>query len=178
MNIKIRTYKYTYTFSNDEDFSSNPDYNKLYLFEDAKTSICHPDVDILTADSYSPLKEDDDGKAPFSFAKIDATYLSKHAFTRVSLYKYISEDLAVIDDFLDMCCPYLRNEGYYMTYKKVSIELDNYDSITRVRIYASPTQSGKLIDTYLKEEYPNWYLMFSESIVKDIGKTVIPALGK
>ena len=63
-----------------------------------------------------------------------------------------------------------------MTYSKVSIELDAYDFITRIRIYASITQRGKLTEEFINKEYVNWYMMFNETLVKDVNKTSIKCL--
>ena len=168
--------KYLYTYSNDENYSSLNQYNKLYLFDDGGVSLDYPNVDILNVESYEPNKQTSDGLVPFMLSDINSTYIGSHKFERVSKYKYICKEESVINDFLDLCCPYLDNKGYYMTYDRVSIEVDNYDAITRIRIYASITQSGKLTSNYLNQEYVNWYLMFNETIVKDIGHTVIKSL--
>lgn len=166
---------YIYTYSNDENYSSLNEYNKLYLLGDSN-SVCYPGEDILTADSCSLEQLEFDNKLPFSLASIDSTYITTNSFERVSLYKYQSQSSAAINDFLNLCCPYLLNDGYYMTYQKVTVEVDNYDNITRIRIYCSLTQEAKLSYPFNKEEFTNWYLMFNESIIHDIGKTSIKCL--
>lgn len=57
-----------------------------------------------------------------------------------------------------------------MTFSKVTIEL-NSDSL-RIRLYASTTQSGKLLNIYKDlENRPNWYMLFSEAVIFNINQT-------
>lgn len=64
-----------------------------------------------------------------------------------------------------------------MTFSHVTVELDVTEEIDmRIRVYASSTQSGKMIPDHLKqEEKPNWYLLFVESLISDAGEVSIPA---
>jgi hypothetical protein len=54
-----------------------------------------------------------------------------------------------------------------MTFRYVTVEL-NPDNETqmRLRLYCSPTQSGKMISSHKDlENKPNWYLLFAEAYI-------------
>lgn len=170
--------KYCYTYSNLDEYKSLPEYNKVYFIDGENISYSIAENDLLEATTFSGNIQENDGKFPFKLSKINESYFSSHTFKRVSKNKYICEEDAVIEDMLNLCCPYLRNEGYYMTYKKVSFELNDEDILTRIRIYASPTQIGKLTPDFKNQEYKNWYLMFNETLVENVGSTIINCLEK
>ena len=109
----------------------------------------------------------------FSLDDLNSEYFAAHTFTRVSENKYECNELAVITDFIDICAPNLINEGAYMTFKKVSIEINVSTEVQyRIRLFASEAQTGKLIEDSLDQENkPNWYLLFSEALISDVGTT-------
>ena len=105
---------------------------------------------------------------------------TKHydGWTRVSENKYKCDRLEVINDVLKVVAPDFTNGGTYMTFRYVTVELNPMDGTDmRIRLYASPTQSGKMLDHHLDQENkPNWYLLFAEALISDIGETSIPAI--
>ena len=111
----------------------------------------------------------------FTLSDLNEAYFTSHDFVRVGEHKYMSENKNACSDFIDLTAYGLINEGYYMTFSKVTIEFTG-DTVypLRIRLYASSTQIGKLLDQYRQEkDYPNWYLLFSESYVYDLGNTSI-----
>ena len=104
----------------------------------------------------------------------DEDYFTDHSFRRISSNKYESTDTSIFNDFINLVCYSLDNTGYYMTFKRVTIELNPMEGYSmRIRLYASSTQSGKLIDSHLDQENkPNWYLLFSEALISDVGSTL------
>ena len=60
-----------------------------------------------------------------------------------------------------------------MTFSKVTVELNVSEEIKfRIRLYTSPSQIGKLIQDSLDQtNKPNWYLLFSEALISDVGTT-------
>ena len=103
----------------------------------------------------------------------DEDYFTDHSFRRISSNKYESTDTSIFNDFINLVCYSLDNTGYYMTFKRVTIELNPLEGYSmRIRLYASSTQSGKLIESHLDEENkPNWYLLFSEALISNVGTT-------
>ena len=101
----------------------------------------------------------------FSLYSLTPDFLQSKSFTRISKNKYSIDDKEVIDSFISICAPVLENTGYYMTFKRVTIEIQPKDNISfRIRLYASTTQSGKLMDSHKdKENKPNWFMLFSEA---------------
>lgn len=101
-----------------------------------------------------------------SLFKLNSEYLSSLPFTRISKNKYALTNKDYLYQFIDICAPNLINEGYYLTFSKLTIE-NNLDNMNfRLRLYASKTQSGKLINDNLDEaNKPNWYLLFSEASI-------------
>lgn len=103
----------------------------------------------------------------FSLFSLTSENLEAMPFTRISKDKYALTDRDYLYQFLDICSPHLINEGYYMTFNKVTIETNPKDMDYRIRLYASSTQAGKLVDSSLDEvNKPNWYLLFSEARIK------------
>ena len=110
----------------------------------------------------------------FTLSDLNQTYFENNDFVRVSANKYQStKGKDTYNDFISICAPNLINEGYYMTFSKVTIELNPMENVSfRIRLYASTTQSGKLIDIHKDQENrPNWYMLFSEALVYDVGTT-------
>ena len=103
----------------------------------------------------------------------DEVYFADHSFRRISSNKYESTDTSIFNDFINLVCYSLDNTGYYMTFKRVTIELNPMEGYSmRIRLYASSTQSGKLIESHLDQENkPNWYLLFSEALISDVDTT-------
>ena len=105
---------------------------------------------------------------------------TKHydGWTRVSENKYKCDRLEVINDILKVVAPDFTNGGTYMTFRYVTVELNPMDGTDmRIRLYASPTQSGKMLEHHLDQENkPNWYLLFAEALISNIGETSIPAI--
>lgn len=98
----------------------------------------------------------------FSLMAFDSDYISEHTFERVSINKYKCSEDAVINDFIHVIIPPLQNEGYYLTFDRITIETNN-SKIERIRLYCKSTQSGKMIASHKnKTEKPNWYLLFAE----------------
>lgn len=98
-------------------------------------------------------------------------------WTRISENKYKCDRVEVIEDFLSICAPGFSNAGTYMTYRYVTVEINPDDTNSlRLRVYASPTQIGKLIDDNIDETKANWYLLFAESYISNIDNVSVPAL--
>ena len=95
----------------------------------------------------------------------------------ISENKYKCDREEVLVDFMNLCAPGFTNEGTYMTFRYVTVEL-NPDNQTemRLRIYCSPTQSGKMITSHKDlENKPNWYLLFAEAYISLVDEVSINA---
>ncbi len=120
----------------------------------------------------------------FTLADLSQTFFSTYGFTRISKNKYqyarqfvTDKDNAVFNAFIDLCAPGLNNTGFFMTFSRVTVELNPEENVSmRLRLYAYKTQWGKLLEDHRKETYPNWYLLFSEAEITDIGATNIAPL--
>lgn len=98
-------------------------------------------------------------------------YVDYNGWTRISHNKYKCDRPEVIEDFLKICSPGFDNGGTYMTYRYVTVEINPDNSTAlRLRLYASPTQIGKLIQSHKLQENTNWYLLFAEAYIYDVGK--------
>lgn len=109
----------------------------------------------------------------FTLEDINEEYLQSKAFTRISEHKYEARGKEVCEDFIDICAPGLINQGSYMTFSRVTIEINPLENISyRIRLYASNAQTGKLIEDSLDQtNKPNWYLLFSEALISNVGTT-------
>ena len=112
----------------------------------------------------------------FTVSDLSETYFTEKGFTRISSNKYECKDRFVCEEFIPICAPDLINEGYFLTFSRITIETnpDNENTL-RIRLYVSPTQKGKLIETHKDQENkPNWYLLFSEAYISNVGTTTFP----
>ena len=109
----------------------------------------------------------------FTISDLNETYFTEKGFTRISEHKYQCTDRYVCEDFVSICSPDLINEGYYMTFSRVTIETNpDSEHTLRIRLYSPDTQIGKFIDSHRDEtNKPNWYLLFSEALIGDVGTT-------
>lgn len=103
----------------------------------------------------------------FSLFALDDTYLHEKDFIRISKNKYCLEDKEELFRFAEICSPNLITKDVFMTFSKITIEINpKEDAKLRIRLYASPLQEGKLIESHKDEiNKPNWYLLFSEAII-------------
>ena len=138
----------------------------------------------INLDALTLLHENTNVKAAyFTLGDVNTKYVDDHGpttvkytntyskdylgWTRISENKYKCDREEVLVDFMHMCAPGFSNEGTYMTFRYVTVEL-NPDNQTemRLRIYCSPTQSGKMITSHKDlENKPNWYLLFAEAYI-------------
>ena len=104
--------------------------------------------------------------------EFSASYIKEYeGWTRISENKYKCDREEVLVDFMHICAPGFSNDGTYMTFRYVTVEINpNNTSVLRLRLYASPTQIGKLIPSHKNTEYTNWYLLFAEAYVYNVGQ--------
>ena len=116
------------------------------------------DVNSTYVDTYGPTT-----------VKYSSTYsVDYEGWTRIGENKYKCDRTEVVDHFRQLLTPGLSNEGTYMTYKYVTVEVNN-DNTLRIRLYCSTTQSGKVIKEHKDiENKPQWYMLLSECIVSNI----------
>ena len=81
---------------------------------------------------------------------------------RLSKAKYEINNQDAVNRVISVVYPNLKNEGYFLTFKRATIELDNDNNLYRFRVYVNTTQIGKLIDSHQKQENTNWYLLFGQ----------------
>ena len=93
----------------------------------------------------------------------DSENLIREDTRRLSKNKYEINNSEAVNSLIPLVCPTLRNEGYFLTFNRVTIELSDSLEIRRVRLFVNTTQIGKLIETHKKQENSNWYLLFAQS---------------
>lgn len=105
--------------------------------------------------------------------KYTSTYsVDYDGWTRIGENKFKCDREEVLKHFLKFISPGFRNGGTYMTYRYVTVEI--LEEGVKFRLYASPTQIGKIIDAHLlQQEKPNWYLLYAEGLLTNIGTTSI-----
>ena len=109
----------------------------------------------------------------FTVNDLKQTYFEEKGFTRVSSNKYECTNKDVCEQFISICATDLINRGHYLTFWKVTIETNpDTEHALRIRLYVPDTQIGKLIDSHRNQENkPNWYLLFSETLISNVGTT-------
>ena len=64
-----------------------------------------------------------------------------------------------------------------MTFRYLTVEINpNANDVLRIRLYSSPTQTGKLISSHVDQNKPIWYLLFADCYVSNVGKVNVNAL--
>lgn len=129
----------------------------------------------------------------FNMGIFDSTYVDNHGhivikhsttyskeylgFTKIGEGKYWCDRIEVINDFINICSPGFTNEGTYMTFRYVTVEINPTDEyVMRLRLYASPTQIGKLIPEHKDSTDVEHYLLLAEAYICDLDSVNINAL--
>lgn len=100
-------------------------------------------------------------------------------WTRIGENKYKCDRMEIFKNFISICAPsYPLEDGAYMTFSHVTVEIaPDADTYLRIRLYASETQTGKLISSHLDAvNKPNWYLLFAEAYINNVGNANIASL--
>lgn len=104
----------------------------------------------------------------FNLFKFDADYITNHEFTRISERKFETKNAEAVKDLLYEALPIFKNEGYYMTFSRATVETSEDNNLYRIYIYANKTQIGKLVPECKNLEYKNWYLLFAACEITSI----------
>ena len=177
-------YRYNQTLEVNEGYLNYN--NNLYTVNLVGDSLVDRLISGITADSLNLYKENQSvADEFFTLDELNSEYIDKYGpttvdygknykvdyegWTRISENKYKCDREEVILDFLNICSPGFDNGGTYMTFRYVTVEV-NEDGTVRLRLYASPTQIGKLIQTHKNPDNTNWYLLFAEAEIYDINK--------
>lgn len=127
---------------------------------------------------FEDLNSDYVDKYGYFVDKVGSSQFEYFGWERIGSKTYKCDRKEVLADFLEICCPGFSNQGTYMTFKYVTVEINpNSSDLLRIRLYASPTQTGKLIESHLDEENkPLWYLLFADCYVSGVNSARVPAL--
>ena len=130
------------------------------------------------------VTNDQDNQEAFTLFDVNSTYVETYGATRVEYSptyivdylgwtrigenKYKCDRVEVVEHFRQLLTPGLSNEGTYMTYDYITIQINNDGSLT-IRLYCSNTQSGKIINEHNDQNNkPQWYMLLAEGTIKDI----------
>lgn len=110
-----------------------------------------------------------DTYGPFT-KEFSSSYTKEYeGWTRISENKFKCDREEVLVDFMHICAPGFSNDGTYMTFRYVTVEVNPDDTnVMRLRLYASPTQIGKLLPSHKNAENTNWYLLFAEAYIYNV----------
>ena len=179
----------------EERFNSNINQKALKLIANNK-SIKDQYLTLANFNSvYVNCEKDDLTNFYFPLSQFNGEYVDTHGpankvttvygevkkdykgWTRISENKYMCDRSDVVEHFLTICAPdYPIKDGAYMTYTHVTVEINpTDDTFLRLRVYASSTQIGKLIQSHTEKEKTNWYLLFAESNISSVGNAKIEA---
>lgn len=197
---QVTYYNENYIYRYSKDFVINKGYinlnNNIYnvsltgtTLNDKLNSVINLDKKELLVENssvtsnYFTLKELNsayvDTYGPTTVVYTDTYSVDYAGWTRIGVNKFKCDRTEVIEDFIKLCVPGYGKDGAYMTYRYVTVEV-NPDNVhmLRLRLYASPTQVGKLIDSHIDKEKPNWYLLFAEAYISDVNNVKISAFEK
>lgn len=154
----------------DEKLNSEVDFKNLQTFIKNQTLKDYyfgcEDLSSNYVDQYGPYTD-----------KVGSTIFEYFGWERIGERTFKCDRKEVLSDMMEICCPGFSNQGTYMTFKYVTVEINpNSTDLLRIRLYASPTQTGKLIDSHLDIDKPIWYLLFADCYVSGVGSVSINAL--
>ena len=131
----------------------------------------------FTLDKFDSTYIDNTGPTTITTVDNGKTYTNKYVgWERISHNKYKCDREELIDDFMNICSPGFTNGGTYMTFKYITVEIaPDKDTALRLRLYTSSTQIGKLISSHTKKENTNWYLLYAETYITNVGQTSVSA---
>lgn len=189
-NNQFMLFNENYIYRYSEDFVINTGYvnynNSIYTVSLEGETLKDKLISTINKDAMELLHENSNVKDQyFALDELNSSYIDKYGpttvkytssyskdylgWTRVSANKYKCDREEVLVDFMHLCAPGFSNEGTYMTFRYVTVELNpDNENVLRLRLYASPTQIGKLIDSHTDEEKPNWYLLFAEAYISNV----------
>ena len=130
------------------------------------------------------ITSDKDNDSTFTLFDVNSSYIDNYGpttvkysssysvdylgWTRVAENKYKCDRVEVVEHFRQLLTPGLSNDGTYMTYKYITVTINQDGSLT-IRLYCSTTQSGKVILEHKDEENkPQWYMLLSEATITNI----------
>lgn len=128
-------------------------YNECFLNEESN-NYYKINYGNKLSDSFFDYYEDIDVFTEENFI-FDDTY-------RLSKTKFEINNQDAVNRILKIVVPELKNEGYFLTFNRATIELNDQKEFYRFRLYVNTTQVGKLIDSHQKQENTNWYLLFGQ----------------
>lgn len=129
-------------------------HSECFLNEDAK--------EYYKINYSSVLRDTND----FTYARMNEFTEENYIFEdtyRLSKTKIEINNQSAINRIVDIVSGGLKNDGYFLTFKRATIELNEKNELYRLRVYVNTTQVGKLIDSHKKEENKNWYLLFGQA---------------
>ena len=108
--------------------------------------------------------------------KYNSSYSKEYlGWIKTGEHLYYCDRTEVIEDFLSICSPGFSNEGTYMTFRYVTVRINDDGSLT-LKLYASPTQIGKVIQEHKDVKNVNNYLLFAEAHITGVNTVNIEAL--
>ena len=188
-SLYVENAKYIYDYNNmvNEGYLTTPNSNnKVYSFSltgntlEEKLAYSLLETDLVDTNIDKSFEEE-----YFTMNDLNSDYVETHGagvVDKVNYYgwvktgdnKYQCDRKDVMNDIASLIIPGFTNAGTYMTYKRITVEVK--EDIT-IRLYASPTQSGKMIPEHKDlTNAPNWYMLFAEARIYDVNETAIPSL--
>ena len=186
-------YRYYYTDNfkgNSAYFNYNGHIFKTSLAGSTLEEKLSSKVDMSNLQTY--VKDNNLSNYYFGFEDLNSSYVDKYGhfidkvgktefeyfgWERIGSKTFKCDRKEVLANFVNIVCPGFTNQGTYMTFKYVTVEINpNSQDLLRIRLYASPTQTGKLIESHLDESKPLWYLLFADCYVSNVGNVSINAL--
>lgn len=175
VNFYTELTQYSYSIS---DETINKGYlnfdNNYYSYSLTGDSINQRLYSMIEQDNLSLMKSDSSYQDDmFTLGDLNQAYFEEKEFTKIGDSKYQTTNSDALNDFANICAPELINTGYYMTFSKVTIEVNPMNNVDfRIRLYTEKVQSGKIIDNHLDEDNKsNWYLLFAEALIYDVNST-------
>lgn len=175
----VHTKNYEYTFSFEQETRFLNDYNEVVIKNKKPYQyavIKETPQALFELESFNYKLKEYEKETPSSLGNLYKEFVNSN-YTRISKNKYQTSEQTILDSLLPVLCPNIKNNGYFMTFERATFEIDDSDALTRVRLYTSQTQIGKIVDSHKnKDDMPNWYLLFAEAEIYNINQTGIPCL--
>ena len=132
--------------------------NTITVDQDDETKFTLFDVDSDYVDEYGPTT-----------VKYSSSYsVDYDGWTRIGENKYKCDRTEVVEHFRELLTPGLSNSGTYMTYKYITVQINDDGSLT-IRLYCSTNQSGKVVKEHKDQiNNPQWYMLLAEGTITNI----------
>lgn len=157
-------------------YNHNGLINNLYIQEDVLYKMENENKTKVGDSIDSYFFNMNDLNSEFVESLLDTEYSGNKVYlgwTRIGKNTYFCGRKYHVDVLNGLLAPGFTNGGTYMTFDSLVVELNPSEGVVmNIKLYASTTQSGKIC-LENKDKTNDWYMLFAEGNVYNVGTTII-----